>query len=325
MLELTNHTPCTAEPLNDYLARRSGPAQIIQAIADSLMPIADRLAAGALYGDPAAIVGVNESGDKQKALDLGTHVYMVDVLKAAGVRLMLSEESEEVLTLNEDGAYDVAIDPIDGSGSIGVGAILGMLFTVVPASDKGFLQDGHTIAAAGYASFGHSLDFGFAIDEGVTIAVYDRASDQLRVSAENVTIAPDTKVIAYNGSNARHWGAGMTAYIDEILAGKDGPRCKNYNMRWPAAAVGDLHRILLQGGMFLYPGDRREGYENGRLRLVYEAMPMAYLMQAAGGLATDGHQPILDKVATDGHEHSALIFGAKEEVEAYLRCMEAEK
>ncbi|MEC9198885.1 MAG: fructose-bisphosphatase class I, partial [Pseudomonadota bacterium] len=142
---------------------------------------------------------------------------------------------------------------------------------------------------------------------------------------ENVTIAPDTKVIAYNGSNARHWGAGMTAYIDEILAGKDGPRGKNYNMRWPAAAVGDLHRILLQGGMFLYPGDRRAGYENGRLRLVYEAMPMAYLMQAAGGLATDGHQPILDKVATDGHEHSALIFGAKEEVEAYLRCMEAEK
>lgn len=317
MLVLPNDQPPTAPPLADYLAGVNADpalAAIVAALADALPSLADRLAAGALPGDPAAIVGVNESGDDQKAVDVAAHDHMLSALRRVSVRAVLSEEADEVIQLDPAGAFDVAIDPIDGSGSIGIGAPLGMLFSILPAAPEGFLRTGRAVVAAGYASFGHSTDFGFSLGRGVVIATLDRALGAFRVMRTTVRLTPDTRSIAYNASNQRHWPTGLQDYVADLLAGKDGPRAKDFNMRWLAAAVGELHRILLKGGLFMYPADHRSGYERGRLRLLYEAIPIAFLIEQAGGAATDGAGPILDRTPRGLHENVPLIFGAAEEV-----------
>lgn len=314
MLRLPNDGAPKGALLGDLLDASDGPAAIVLAIADAVIPLADRLAAGRLDGEPDAIVGINESGDKQKALDLAAHEHMLAALRSAGVARVLSEEAESVIELNPDGAWDVAIDPIDGSGSIGIGAPLGTLFSILPTAADGFLRSGRAVVAAGYASFGHSVDFGFSLGDGVSIATYDRRAGQFRVVATAVKVAAVTNSIAYNASNERHWATALRGYVRDLLAGAEGPRGREFNMRWLAAAVGELHRILLQGGVFLYPGDSRAGYAQGRLRLVYEAVPIAFLMEQAGGSATDGTTAILDLTPREPHAHTPLIFGAADEV-----------
>ena len=323
MLRLPNDVPATAMPLDDYLADRGGPAAVIAAIARAVVPLADRLAAGRLNGDPDAVVGVNESGDRQKALDVAAHEHMLEALRSAGVSRVLSEEAEEIIELSQDGDWIVAIDPIDGSGSIGIGAPLGTLFSVLPARTSGFSCRGRSIVAAGYASFGHSVDFGFSLGDGVAIATLDRETGQFRVGKTRVRIPSSTGSVAYNASNERHWAEPLRSYVRDLIAGKEGPRGREFNMRWLAAAVGELHRILLQGGVFLYPGDRRAGYETGRLRLIYEAAPIAFLIEQAGGRATDGLVSILDRRPETLHQTTPLVFGAADEVETIGRYLGA--
>lgn len=321
MLRLPQDGPPSAGLLEDHLPDRGGVERIVLAIAAALPPLVARLAAGRIPGDPTAIVGVNDSGDRQKALDVGAHEHMLAALRAAGVRQVLSEEAEEVAVLTPGGAWDVAIDPIDGSGSIGIGAPLGLLFAVYPAGAEGFLRSGRAVAAAGYASFGHSCDFGFSVGQGVDIATLHPESGRFHVTRQGVRLAEEAKVIAYNASNERHWPEGLQAWARDLRAGKEGPRGRDFNMRWLAAAVGELHRILLQGGCFLYPADRRSGYAQGRLRTLYEAVPIAFLIEQAGGAATDGLRPILDRVPAALHENTPLVFGAKAEVEIIARAL----
>ncbi|WP_374298663.1 class 1 fructose-1,6-bisphosphatase [Paracoccus sp. (in: a-proteobacteria)] len=317
MLKLPNDGPATGRLLSQVLAG-DGPAAIVRAIAEAQPPLMERLGAGRLHGDPTEIVGVNDTGDKQKALDVGAHHHMIAVLRDAGVRQVLSEEAEAVIELNPNGDWDVAMDPIDGSGSIGIGAPLGMLFSIMPAAPEGFLRTGECVVAAGYASFGHSMDFGWSLGDGTHIAGWDAEAGEFRMVRENVTLKPAASTIAYNASNERHWAPGLQAWVADLRAGRDGPLGKNYNMRWLAAAVGELHRILLNGGAFLYPADNRPGYRNGKLRLVYEAMPIAFLVEQAGGLASDGTQPIRYRKPLAVHDMTPLIFGAKDEVETIL-------
>lgn len=314
MLKLPNDGVSQGTPLDDELAGYGGPGAIILAIAHAVPALARRLAAGHLPGDPAMVVGLNDSGDRQKAIDVAAHVHMAAALRAAGVRQMLSEEAAEVEELNADGAWDVAIDPIDGSGSIGIGAPLGVLFSILPASPEGFLRSGRDVTAAGYVSFGHSCDFGFSLGRGVTVATFDAEAGLFRVVRREVRLGPDADTIAFNGSNTRHWPDGLQRYAHAVLSGRDGVLARDFNMRWLAAAVGELHRILLLGGMFMYPADRRPGYERGRLRLVYEAVPIAFLVEQAGGEATDGMTAILDKVPGSLHENTPLYFGARNDV-----------
>lgn len=321
MLRLPNDGAPRGRLLDAALAQQGEVARIVLAIAHAVPPLAQRLAEGRIYGDPTAIVGVNDSGDKQKALDVGAHDHMIAALRAAGVRQVLSEEAEAVIALNPAGGFDVAIDPIDGSGSIGIGAPLGLLFTILPAAPEGFLRSGRAVVAAGYASFGHSCDFGFSLGQGTHIASLDPAQSRWHLTHENLRLPAQAKTIAYNASNERHWPAGLQAWVRDLRAGKDGPRGRDFNMRWLAAAVGELHRILLLGGCFLYPADRREGYENGRLRTVYEACPIAFLIEQAGGAATDGVNPILDRVPQAPHENTPLIFGAADEVATIARYL----
>lgn len=324
MLHLPNDGPATGRLLPELL-QGDGAAAIVLAIARAQPALAQRLAAGRMHGDPEAIVGTNDSGDKQKALDVAAHHHLLDALRAAGVGRVLSEEAEAVITVNEGAPFDVAMDPIDGSGSIGIGAPLGMLFSVLPADPQGFLRPGRQIVAAGYASFGHSLDFGWSLGDGVHIATFDDEAGEFRLSRQGVTLKPTASTIAYNASNERHWDAGLQTWVRDLRLGRDGPRGRDFNMRWLAAAVGELHRILLKGGAFLYPADARAGYENGRLRLIYECAPIAFLIEQAGGLASDGHQPILDRTPQSLHEMTALFFGAREEVETILSYLAISK
>ena len=321
MLTLPNDRLSTAAILPACLPE-DGVGRIIGALAHALPAIAARLAAGKLPGDPAALVGNNESGDAQKALDVGAHDHILAEMHGCGVRHMLSEEAEAVETIDPNGAWDIAIDPIDGSGSIGIGAPLGMLFVIYPTGPADFARKGSEAVAAGYASFGHSLDFGYTTGEGVQIATFD--GQDFRMAARDVTLKPTTSSIAYNASNERHWSPGLQAWARDLRASKDGPRGRDFNMRWLAAAVGELHRILLKGGAFLYPADRRPGYEGGRLRLAYEAVPIALLIEAAGGRATDGTRRILDLVPATPHENVALVFGATDEVDTIARYIAQE-
>ena len=321
MLTLPNDRLSTAAILPACLPE-DGVGRIIGALAHALPAIAARLAAGKLPGDPAALVGNNESGDAQKALDVGAHDHILAEMHGCGVRHMLSEEAEAVETIDPNGAWDIAIDPIDGSGSIGIGAPLGMLFVIYPTGPADFARKGSEAVAAGYASFGHSLDFGYTTGEGVQIATFD--GQDFRMAARDVTLKPTTSSIAYNASNERHWSPGLQAWARDLRAGKDGPRGRDFNMRWLAAAVGELHRILLKGGAFLYPADRRPGYEGGRLRLAYEAVPIALLIEAAGDRATDGTRRILDLVPATPHENVALVFGATDEVDTIARYIAQE-
>ena len=321
MLTLPNDRASEAAILHSCLpAGKLG--SVIAAIARALPAMAARLAAGKLPGDPAALCGENESGDAQKALDVGAHNYMLAVLKDQGVRHMLSEEAEAVELLDPAGSYDIAIDPIDGSGSIGIGAPLGLLFVIYPTGSGDFRRKGREAVAAGYASFGHSLDFGFTTGQGVHIATHD--GQDFRMTARDIMLKPAASMIAFNASNERHWSPGLKQWAADLRAGADGPRGRDFNMRWLAAAVGELHRILLQGGAFLYPGDHRENYREGRLRLAYEAVPIACLIEAAGGRATDGINRILDLVPQTPHQNVPLVFGAREEVDIIAKYIAGE-
>jgi len=288
-------------------------AQIVNSIAEHSIPLALRLAQGNLTGNPNASVGINDSGDRQKALDIAAHDHFLAAMRGCSVARMVSEEAAEVITLKQDGLFDLAIDPVDGSGSIGIGAPLGTLFCIFPAGES-FDRPGREIVAAGYVSFGHSVDFGFSLGNGVTIATLEPLSGQFHIDQPSVSLAPDTTTIAFNASNYRHWAPGLQRYCDDLVQGADGPRGRDFNMRWIAAAVGDLHRILRRGGVFLYPADKRPGYDAGFLRLLYEAFPIAFLIEQAGGAATDGCIPILDLSANQLHMRVPLVFGSRAEV-----------
>lgn len=257
---------------------------------------------------------MNAAGDRQKALDVATHDFFVARLIAAGAAAVLSEEADEVIAGAPGVRVVVAIDPIDGSQSIGIGAPLGTLFAVWPAGN-GFRKPGRAMLAAGYISFGHTVDLGFSVGDGVVVATLDPADGAFRIVEERVVLPPAARVVAYNASNRRLWAPGVRAYVDDLLAGTEGPRGRDFNMRWLAAAVGELHRILRQGGMFFYVADRKN--RGGRLRLLYEAAPIAFLCEQAGGAATDGTTPILDRVPEGLHEYVPLVFGARDEVEIF--------
>jgi fructose-1,6-bisphosphatase I len=292
---------------------RGALAALLSALARGSVPLAGRLAQGHLTGDPTAIVGINESGDKQKALDMAAHDHFIDLLRGLSVARILSEEAEEVIELDPAGRFDLAMDPIDGSGSIGIGAPLGALFAIFPASGT-FLRSGRDMIAAAYVSFGHSVDFGFSTGDGVSIATLDPATKTFHVGTTHVRVQENTGTIAFNASNRKRWLPGLQSYVLDLLEGAEGPRERDFNMRWIAAAVGDLHRIMRSGGLFMYPGDTRPGYENGFLRLAYEAFPIAYLIEQAGGAATDGQRPILDLTPSHPHDRVPLIFGSRTEV-----------
>jgi fructose-1,6-bisphosphatase I len=222
------------------------------------------------------------------------------------------------------GEYLLLFDPLDGSSNIDVNVSIGTIFSVLkkPEGDSGqevseadFLQPGSRQVAAGYCIYGPQTTLVLTVGDGVAMFTLDREQGSFVLVQENVQIPADTKEFAINMSNMRHWDAPVKRYIDECLAGKEGPRGKDFNMRWIASMVADVHRILTRGGIFLYPWDKREPDKPGKLRLMYEANPMGWLVEQAGGAATNGRERILDIVPGKLHERVSVILGSRNEVE----------
>jgi len=248
---------------------------------------------------------------------------------------MASEEMDsfyEIPNRYPKGEYLLLFDPLDGSSNIDVNVSIGTIFSVLHMPKPGqtvteadFMQAGSRQVAAGYAVYGPQTTLVLTVGNGVHMFTLDREAGSFVLTQSDVMIPEDTKEFAINMSNMRHWAPPVRRYIDECLAGDEGPRGKNFNMRWIASMVADVHRILTRGGIFMYPWDKREPEKPGKLRLMYEANPMAMLVEQAGGAATNGHERILDIQPEKLHQRVSVILGSKNEVERATRYHQEEK
>ena len=268
----------------------------------------------------------NVQGEAQKKLDVISNEILLEANEWGGhLAAMASEEMEEPHLIPHrypKGEYLLVFDPLDGSSNIDVNISVGTIFSVlrcpegVPAeSESVFLQPGTQQVCAGFAVYGPTTLLVLTFGDGVHCFTLDREFGHFVLTQENIRIPEDTREFAINMSNARFWEAPVKRYIDELLAGKDGPRGKDFNMRWVASMVADVFRILTRGGVFLYPLDSKMKDKGGKLRLMYEANPMAMIVEQAGGVATTGRQRILDIQPTSLHQRVPVILGSRNEVE----------
>jgi fructose-1,6-bisphosphatase I len=307
-------------------AERRAVAATVLAIADAAREVAAIVGRGALDGRLDAALGDNAQGDAQRDLDVRANDLLIAALRRAPVAVAASEELERAMVLAEGAPLAVALDPLDGSSNIDSNVSLGTIFSILGAAetaevdpDSAFLQKGSTQKAAGYVIYGPHCAMALSVGKGTQVYTLDRATGCFLLTAACARIPEKTREYAINASNARHWSEGIRAYVMDCVAGSDGPREQDFNTRWIASLVAETHRILSRGGVFLYPTDARKGYGQGRLRLVYEANPIAWLVEQAGGGATDGRQRILDLQPQRLHQHVPLVFGSKEEVERIAR------
>jgi len=299
-------------------------SQTIEAIAEACTEISALVARGPLAGELGAEKGDNEDGDTQKALDLIANDLLIEALHTAPVSCLVSEELKDPCPINVGAPLFVATDPLDGSSNIDTNVSVGTIFSILPS---GIDEDGKNIddlcrlqqpgvaqLAAGYVVYGPQTALVLTLGDGTMIFTLDPRSKEYRLTTRTVEVQADTNEFAINSSNSRQWDGHIRAYVDDCLRGEDGPHGSNYNMRWIASLVAECHRILSRGGIFLYPADIRKGYSEGRLRLVYECNPIAFLIEQAGGAATTGTQRILDILPVNIHERVPMIFGSKHEV-----------
>jgi len=280
--------------------------------------LAHRIARGPLGGSLGHEVRSNIGGDGQKALDVMADDAFEAAMVGTGVRWYASEEQDEAIEIDADGRFALAIDPLDGSSNIDVNVSIGTIFSIFPAldqADPSFLRPSSEQIAGGYIIYGPQTALIVTFGEGVQSYVLDPETDTFVLTDKALTIPETSTEFAINASNYRHWPKPVRAYIDDCLAGAEGPREKNFNMRWVASLVAETHRILSRGGIFLYPGDSRQGYAKGRLRMIYECAPIAMLIEQAGGAASDGCDRILGQAATELHGRTPFVFGTSEMVE----------
>ncbi|MCI4664606.1 MAG: class 1 fructose-bisphosphatase [Neomegalonema sp.] len=314
--ELWSRTAAQSE--NDPL--RSALAETIGALADAAIEIQSLVQRGPLGGALGASTGdANSDGDVQKTLDVLANDIVLNALRTAPVAYFASEEENEIHTLAPEAQLGVAVDPLDGSSNIDVNVSIGTIFSIFAKSSAGatttFFRPGREQLAAGYMIYGPHTALVLTTGQGVDLYVLDPEARGFRLASAGLRIGPDTKEFAINASNYRHWSPAVRMFIDDCLQGADGPRGKNFNMRWVASLVAETHRIFSRGGVFLYPADARPGYQKGRLRLIYEAAPIAMLVEQAGGAATDGAERILDLVPSELHQRTPFIFGAAQKVD----------
>lgn len=284
---------------------------------------------GALGGVLGSLQSENVQGEVQKKLDVLSNEILLEANEWGGTLAgMASEEMDTVYQIPgryPKGAYLLVFDPLDGSSNVDVNVSVGTIFSVLqcpvehlsqnePLKEEAFLQPGVKQVAAGYAIYGPQTMLMLTLGNGVKGFTLDPELGSFVLTHNNIVIPEQTAEFAINMSNQRHWEEPVKQYVTELLAGTEGPLGKNYNMRWIASMVADVHRILTRGGIFMYPRDAREPNKPGKLRLMYEANPMAMIIEQAGGAATNGYQRILDIQPTSLHERVAVFLGSKEEV-----------
>ena len=305
---------------------------LLNDIAVACKKIADLVNKGALVNVLGAAETENIQGETQKKLDVISNELMIEALRYNGhIAALASEEMDSVYHLPADaprGKYLLLCDPLDGSSNIDVNVSVGTIFSILKApdgianpSEKDFLRPGSEQVAAGYCLYGPSTMLVLTTGNGVSMFTLDRDFGEFLLTRENIEIPADTGEFAINTSNQRFWEAPVKRYIEECLQGTDGPRNKNFNMRWVASMVAEVHRILTRGGIFMYPSDERlkKSGKAGKLRLMYEANPMGYIIEQAGGAATNGHKRILDIEPEEIHQRVPVILGSRNEVECVTR------
>ena len=303
---------------------------LLEVVARACKRIAINVNKGALGEVLGSAGSENVQGEVQKKLDIIANEVLIEANEWGGhLAAMASEEMDTIHVVPNrypQGEYLLLFDPLDGSSNIDVNVSIGTIFSVLktrrddpaiidPVCEADFLQPGKQQVAAGYCIYGPQTTLVLTVGNGVAMFTLDRESGSWVLTQENVQIPPDTKEFAINMSNMRHWDTPMRRYIDECLAGKEGPRGKDFNMRWIASMVADVHRILCRGGVFMYPWDKREPHKAGKLRLMYEANPMGWIVEQAGGAATNGRQRILDIEPSELHQRVSVVLGSKHEVE----------
>jgi fructose-1,6-bisphosphatase I len=302
---------------------------LLEVVARAVKAISINVGKGALadmLGDAGAGQDINVQGEAQKKLDVIANEILLEANEWGGhLAAMASEEMEGPHAIPHrypKGEYLLLFDPLDGSSNIDVNASVGTIFSVLRCpegvgepTEKDFLQPGRNQVCAGFAVYGPSTVLVLTLGSGVHVFTLDRELGSFVLTREHVMIPADTKEFAINMSNMRFWEAPVTRYVEEMLAGKTGPLAKDYNMRWIASMVADVFRILTRGGIFMYPKDNKDPSKPGRLRLMYEANPMAMIVEQAGGAATTGRERILDMQPTALHQRVAVILGSKNEVD----------
>ncbi|HET9206809.1 MAG TPA: class 1 fructose-bisphosphatase [Burkholderiaceae bacterium] len=303
-------------------------AALLADVATAVIAIAQMTTRGALGGYLGPHGAVNSQGERQQRLDVLAHEVMLDVCQRSGsVAAMASEEIEQPVVVRDaaSGPYLLVFDPLDGSSNIDVNASIGTLFSVLKrphqlAPDAAdFLQSGRAQVAAGYAIYGPSTMLVLTVGRGTHGFTLDRERNQFTLTHADLRIPDDTQEFAINTSNVRFWEAPVQRYVSECQAGAASVRGRDFNTRWVASLVADAHRILMRGGVFLYPKDRKQPPKAGRLRLLYEANPVAWLIEQAGGLAGTGREWLLDLVPSELHQRVPVVFGSRDEVERIQR------
>ncbi len=292
--------------------------------------IATLIGKGALANALGDAGSINVQGETQMKLDVLAHEIFVRTNEWGGqLAGMLSEEQERPYAIPGTyprGPYLLLFDPLDGSSNIDVNVSVGSIFSVLRCPEGGcepaaadFLQPGSAQVCAGYAIYGPATMLVLSTGRGVNGFTLDREIGEFMLTHPNLRVPETTAEFAINASNSRHWEPAIRRYVNECLAGQSGPRGTDFNMRWIASLVAETHRILMRGGVFMYPRDRKEPAKPGRLRLLYEANPIGYLIEQAGGRASTGHGPILEVVPESLHQRISFVFGARAEVERIER------
>jgi fructose-1,6-bisphosphatase I len=298
---------------------------LIEVVARACKAIAIAVGKGALANVLGSAGTENIQGETQKKLDVISNEILLEANEWGGhLAAIASEEMDDPYPIPNrypKGEYLLVFDPLDGSSNIDVNASIGTIFSVLrckdgahtPTTDE-FLQAGHQQVAAGYAIYGPSTILVLTLGNGVYSFTLDRETGSFKLTHGPIQIPEETQEFAINMSNSRHWYPPIKRYVDELLQGNEGVRGKEFNMRWIASMVADVHRILTRGGVFMYPGDNKSG-PAGKLRLLYEANPMSFIVEQAGGAASTGTQRMLDVQPHALHQRVPVILGSKNEVE----------
>lgn len=301
-------------------------AALVNDIVVACKSLSHAISQGALAGMLGSAGVENVQGETQKKLDVISNDIMIAATERGGyLGAMASEEMDEIYPIPGQypkGKYLLLFDPLDGSSNIDVNISVGTIFSILrcPAgvtnpTAKDFMQPGTQQVCAGYALYGPSTLLVLTTGHGVNCFTLDKNIGEFILTQANLRVPADTREFAINSSNSRFWENPVKRYIDECLAGKDGPRKENFNMRWVASMVAEVHRILNRGGIFMYPRDTKDPTKAGRLRLMYEANPMSFIIEQAGGVCSTGRERIMDVQPTELHQRVAVILGSKNEVE----------
>jgi fructose-1,6-bisphosphatase I len=299
---------------------------LIRTILAACKEISFRVGQGALSGVLGSTLDENIQGETQKKLDVLTNQLLKDILLESGyVKAIASEEEDYTVAGNPDASYIVAFDPLDGSSNTDINSLVGTIFSIMrapegsdAADERIFMQPGKNQVAAGYVLYGPSTVLALTTGKGTRFFTLDKTHGTFLLTEDFAKVPEETSEYAINASNQRHWQPSMQNYINDLMAGETGPRARNFNMRWIAAMVGDVHRVLCRGGIFTYPTDTKDPNKPNKLRLLYEANPMAMLIEQAGGIASTGTERIMDIQPDAIHQRVAVILGSKNEVETCL-------